>query len=560
MTIAVDTPTVLEEARWFGPTDNRLFGWMMWPSSQVARGGVILAQPVGREARAARRAMRNLGVELARRGLVALRLDYPGTGDSSGALDETDVQRSWVDAIYETDAYLRSLGLNNISGVGMRLGAVILAMASAKGLTLSSVVLWDPCDSGRSFLREASALESLRQEDFVTSDDGSVVSSEWVFPSTTVEQLREMDLLNVASDVRAERLLILTRDDRVFPERLRRRLEGLTTEWDATSEQGAMLDVMPLHAVLAPQAIKRIATWLEESDAQAVRLILAETEMRAIVRGRREQPKVYETFVRLGRRGLFGIVSEPVGQTRGPLVVFFNVSNEEHIGISRLWVDLARRWSGEGVRCVRFDLSGLGDSPSSPAPRGTPWYESEWLEDAEDVIGDLQPSDPSNVVLIGLCSGAYYAAEAALKFRARGACLLNPPAGTDLLHAAANFERSGVRWQIRVARDLKSLHLRAPWPVIGAWQVMRVFLPRRFSEDLIASVAKGGTSLYVVSSSRDISPYQRVPLLRSIDKHRVVKPRNYQVEMVPELDHAMHNPEARRQVTEALDEFLRRLL
>ena len=122
MTNQCATPKVLEEARWFGPPEGRLFGWLMWPDTETVRGGVILAQPLGREARAARRAMRSLGIELAKKGFVAVRLDYPGTGDSSGSLDEIDVQRAWVDAIGEAAAFLQSFGLTDVSAVGMRLG------------------------------------------------------------------------------------------------------------------------------------------------------------------------------------------------------------------------------------------------------------------------------------------------------------------------------------------------------------------------------------------------------------------------------------------------------
>ena len=191
-TIGRAVPPILEDAIWFGPSEEPLFGWLIRPSAGVARGGVILAQPIGREARTARRAMRALGSELAAAGFVAIRLDYPGTGDSSGSLNEIDVQREWVNSIGQAAAYLRSLGLTDVSAVGMRLGAIVAATANADGLALSSLVLWDPCESGRNFLREISALESLRRADYEAPDDGSVVTSEWVFSPNSVEQIRAL--------------------------------------------------------------------------------------------------------------------------------------------------------------------------------------------------------------------------------------------------------------------------------------------------------------------------------------------------------------------------------
>jgi len=548
---------VFEEARWFGPPEGRIFGWLMWPDAETARGGVILAQPLGREARATRRAMRSLGTELAKRGFVALRLDYPGTGDSSGSLDELDVQLEWVDAIGEAAEYLHSFGLADVSAVGMRLGAVIAGSANAKGLTLSSLVLWDPCETGRKFLREVGALESLRRSDFEAPDDGSVVTSEWVFAPTSVEQIRGLNLLEVASEIHADRLLIITRDDRAFPEGLRRRLEGRSAEWEVTSEQGAMLDVEPLGAVLATTAIIRIASWIEANDAQAAPFKLDEADASAIVCGRRDDPRVQETFVRLGRRRLFGIVTEPVGESRGPVVVLFNAANEEHIGPSRLWVELSRGWSAKGMRCLRFDLTGVGDSPNFPRPPARLWFEQEWLEDVEDVVREMQPQDPTNEILVGLCSGAYLAVEGAVAIGAQAACLLNPPVGTDLLHAAATLRQSRFRWHRLMAHLLRVLHLQNRWVGAGSWQVLRMFVPRRYSKDLIASAAKGGTTLFVLSSDDDLSPYPHVPVLRSIDRHRVVAPRNYQVEFIPGLDHSMHARKGRVLAAASLDEFVR---
>jgi alpha/beta hydrolase family protein len=503
--------------------------------------------------------MRSLGIELATRGFVAVRLDYPGIGDSSGSLDDIDVQHAWVDAIGEAAAYLRSFGLTTISGVGMRLGATILASASAKGVALSSLVLWDPCETGRSFLREVGALESLRRTDFEAPSDGSVVTSEWTFAPASVDQIRGLDLLHAASDLHADRLLIMTRDDRAFPEKLRRRLEGRVVEWEVTSEQGTMLDVEPLKAVLASTAIDRIAAWLAEGGAEAVPVVVDTTDASTIVCGRREANRVRETFVRLGRRRLFGIVSEPLGESHGPLVVFLNTANEEHVGTSRLWVELSREWSGDGMRCLRFDLTGVGDSPSLPRQPKRLWYEQEWLEDLGDVLSEMQPEDPTNVVLIGLCSGAYLAVEGVLGIGARGACLLNPPVGTDLLHAAATFRRSRIKWLRSVAELLRVLHLRHPWASTGSWQVVRKFLPRRYSEDLIGTAAKRNTTLLVLSSVDDLSPFPRIPFLRSIDRRRVAAPRNYHVEFVPGLDHSMHAAKGRALAAASIDRFVRDL-
>jgi alpha-beta hydrolase superfamily lysophospholipase len=529
----------------------------MWPASGFIRGGVILAQPVGREARAARRAMRVLGVELAKLGYIAVRLDYPGTGDSSGTIEELDIQRAWTDAIEIAASYLLSIGAKNVSAVGMRLGAVLAATASSRGLTLSSLVLWDPCETGRGFLREVSALESLRRADYEAPTDGSVITSEWVFGPKSVEQIRGLNLTQTGASVRADRVLIISRAARPPSERLRQALGGPQVSWETTSEQEAMLDVEPLKARLATRAIDRIVKWISEEDASLAPLRMDNDSASAVVRGRLVDAPVRERFVRIGRRGLFGIVTEPMSSPHGPLILFFNSANEEHIGTSRLWVDFARAWSAMGVRCLRFDVTGVGDSPAFRKEPSRLWYEDEWLEDVEDVFCHMQPNDPHNVIAIGLCSGAYLAAEGSLWFRARAACLINPTIGTDLIHASATIRRSRIPGRRLITAFMRFLHLNGLWLGTGMWEVIRFVLPRRLSEDLIASVAAQETALLVLSSTDDLSPYAHVPLVRSIDRHRVIAPRGYKVIFVPGLDHGMHAATGRAFAVSEIDAFVR---
>ena len=97
---------------------------------------------------------------LAARGFVTLRFDFDGTGDSSGGFNDAGRDQLWIESVVEATKYLRSLGLNSVSAVGMRLGATLFGVAADRHqLDLSSVVLWDPCDSGQSFLRELNALD-----------------------------------------------------------------------------------------------------------------------------------------------------------------------------------------------------------------------------------------------------------------------------------------------------------------------------------------------------------------------------------------------------------------
>jgi len=116
----------------------------------------------------------------------------------------------------------------------------------------------------------------------------------------------------------------------------------------------------------------------------------------------------------------------PVSAGR-PTVVFLNVANQHHVGPNRLWAEWSRAWAMEGTRSLRLDLSGLGDSPHRQGEHGR-WecFKPEAFDDVVDAVRWASPEDPSNVVLIGLCSGGYQALESALVVRARSVVAINP--------------------------------------------------------------------------------------------------------------------------------------
>ena len=513
-----------------------------------------MAPPIGREARAARRAIRYLAISLAQHGFVTLRFDYQGTGDSSGAFEGPLRDRAWTQSVVEAVKLLRSLGVTSIAAVGMRLGATLLGQASADhDLALSSLVLWDPCESGRSYLRELGALEALRRNDVQFDTNAPIETSEFVFTHQAADDLRRLNLANLGPGPLADRVLVVSRDDRTISKKLFERLDQESIEWETTSEQVSLLDIDPLDAAMPEKTMGQITSWLLEPNGATQPFAVTDQATRAIVSNDQERSAVREYFVQLGPRQLFGVVSEPTNEVKGPLIVFLNVSNEEHTGPARLWVELARRWASHGLRCLRFDLSGLGDSPWLPGQPAHPLYDQDWLTDIPDAVNAVSPADPSNVILIGLCSGAYLAAEGALILKARGACAINPPVGNDVLHAISVMETSRRKSVRALAVQLKVPALRLRWITAGLFDACRKVLPSAYKVDLMATVVKNGTDLMVLASLQDLYPFPRVPLLRSIDRSRVVAPKNYVAKFVPELDHSMHVVEGRNRAVALLD-------
>jgi hypothetical protein len=436
----------------------------------------------------------------------------------------------------------------------MRLGATILGAANDHhALGLDSLVLWDPCDSGRSYLRQLSALEALRREHHDADTNGSIEIAEYVFSAAAADDVRRLSLVTPGPSPLASRVLVLTREDRSVSDKLRSRLEPEHVEFETTTEQGALLDVDPLSAKLPERAIARIVSWIGSSGATPAPFEVPEGATSAMVAREGGREPVQERLVQLGPGALFGIVAEPVEHAHGPWLVLLNVATDEHTGPSRLWVELSRRWAGFGLRCVRFDLSGLGDSPWSPGEPDRPMYDHAWLEDMVDVARTLSPDDPSDTVFIGLCSGAYLAVEAGRSLRARGVCAINPPVGVDFLAGTARLASSRHAPVRSLAATLKEVALRLRWFAVLLWHVGRVVLPPVFNVDVLAEVVNNGTDLYVLASTEDLSP---APTRRGLDRifsRRLVAPKNYEVHFVPGLDHSMLAATGRARAVEQLD-------
>ncbi len=557
MTTTLADEKVLEEPRWFGPSDRPLFGWMTWCRDTPSRGGVLLAPPIGREARAARRALRRAAIALAARGFVALRFDYDGTGDSSGAFDDAERDRAWASSVAEGAALLRGLGVERVSAVGMRLGATILAAAAdAHDLTFDALVLWDPCETGRSYLRELGALESLRR-DTVDAPAGSVETAEYVFSASAADEVRRLSLVTVERAPLATRLLVVAREDRAVSDRLRARLADERVEWSSTDEQGALLDVDPLVAKVPLRTIDAIVSWLTASSTPGTVLDVPDGDKLAVVERDGAEPVVTERCAHLGAQQLFGIVTEPVGPASGPLLVLLNVATDEHTGPSRLWVELSRRWARVGLRSVRFDLTGVGDSPCSAVEPQQLMYDPQWLDDMPEVARALCPEDPSATVFIGLCSGAYLAAQAGNALGATGVLIINPPVGMDFLAGVDRLAVSKHRALRRVAAFLREVAVRLRWLAVTLWQAGRVVMPPVFNVDILSRLAARGTDLFVLSSAEELSPFPSHKRLDRFFSPRLVAPSGYEVHFVEGLDHSMLAAAGRTRTIGLLDAHVR---
>src|SRR4051794_31191769 len=250
---------------WFGPESRPLFGWVSRPAGGLARGGAVLCPPMGEEGRAAHRTFRRLAEELAGAGIVALRFDYDGTGDSAGLQDDPDRVASWLASIEAARQHLLDLGAPSVAAVGMRLGATLAAARAAASTPFGSLVCWDPCLSGRTFLREGEALYGFG-ENVEAPDDGLRHTPGFQYDAETAKAMRALDLGKLPDQPLADRVLPPTRADRPPPPALTARFEqeGSRLDTGAATGQGQLLDVPPEESVVPSDVLRHVVGWLVE--------------------------------------------------------------------------------------------------------------------------------------------------------------------------------------------------------------------------------------------------------------------------------------------------------
>ena len=182
--------------------------------------------------------------------------------------------------------------------------------------------------------------------------------------------------------------------------------------------------------------------------------------------------EVAEEITYLGPGRLFGRISRPPaapasGPGPGTTVVLLNSGRIDHVGPGRLWVELARSRAAGGLRVVRVDLSGLGDSPARPEHPAGLVYSPAALDDVAEVTRAVSPLDPSAVVLMGLCSGAWHSVQAALAGGARGVVAINlvPPSPPgDPAPRSPEAPPGGAGYRARLSAAKTVLRQRASTP------------------------------------------------------------------------------------------------
>lgn len=425
----VNAVAVRRDAFYLDDQGQPLFAWLHQSAEgSAARHGVVICSPVGFEQLHAHRGLRHLADELARRQIPALRFDWHGTGDSAG--DDLDADRlaTWCSNVRAAVTWMKqTLQVSHVSVVGLRIGATVAALGLGDE-EIDNLVLWAPVVNGRGFVREMTVVDMMSEfRDVPSQPAGTIEAAGFRLSPQSVADLSACSLLQAKP--RCHRILIAGRDDAPTDSRLVRHLESLTVELDQRSYSGlAEMLVEPHKSQLAETAIRGIADWLEaHADSLdsnhhlcfADLLSTGSVVESAVVNGP-DGNSIRELTCRIhSSPDLFGIVSEPVSavQANLPMLVLLNAGSSYHIGPGRMTVEMTRKLSSLGFRCLRTDFWGLGDSVPERISDENDGYASTVFRDIKLTLQTLRRQfGPQKFVLMGLCSGAYAAFQSAAQF------------------------------------------------------------------------------------------------------------------------------------------------
>ncbi len=297
---------------------------------------------------------------------------------------------------------------------------------------IENLVLWAPVMHGRAYVREmtliarsgyASSSESGNSMEVTGIEAGGVHMT-----AATAAELSQLQMLKLQP--KCQRALVVSRDDIAPDARLGEHLASMGVAIDQFVLPGYAGMMAEPHLGRVPtDAIMAMVGWLEyQITSKPTGTLQVDTSMlgpfSAVMTADSGTASPAEVICETAWRmsadpNLFGIVSEPAALPEHdlPTIVLLNAGSTYRVGPGRLNVFLARELAARGYRTLRMDLRGLGDSVVAEATRENDCYPASAFDDLQRAIDALEARyGVRRVVLLGLCSGAYAAFQAAAQF------------------------------------------------------------------------------------------------------------------------------------------------
>ena len=407
--------------------------WFHAAQGQPRGISVLMCQAVGYEALCAYGAYRQISQALAQAGFDVLRFDYPGTGDASGSEAEGDRVPDWTASIRTAAQTLAQItGHSRLALFGLRLGAQLALQAAAQMGGVERIVLWAPCKSGRAFTRELRAAATQRGARVQATPDGNVLSMGFLYTAPTLSALQALPGLPPPEQVCARHVLILDRDDlpQAKPLVVQLNDRGVDTQYALAAGYAAMMQE-PRQTLIDSQSLTLLTDWLAADPLAGDGPVADRSLPFAPVREHRFDG-LRESAVQFGPGSdLFGVLAEPDTQAGDApacdtAVLMLSVGGNYRVGPNRIYTRLARSIAQAGYCALRFDLPGLGDSPTQNEFSMRDLYSKDTTPQVRAAIDFLSGRGCRHFYLLGICSGSFVAFQSALADeRVTGQVLMN---------------------------------------------------------------------------------------------------------------------------------------
>jgi len=413
---------------------------------------ILICPPFGWDDICSYRSRRDWAEHLAAAGHPVLRIDLPGTGDSSGSSRDPGRLSAWTSAVASSAQWLHdTTACGRVAAIGISLGGLVICKALSEGAPIDEVVLWGVSARGRTFVRELRVFASLESTELDERDEleqshipeGSTWAGGFLLSAETTQALEKLDLreLAIPSD-RVHRALLLDRAGISTDARLREHLTQAGVEVTVAPGTGYGAMMAKPHLARSPNDVfARVLAWVEQPPLRATPAASRESFVRKhrdlrisdalelSIAGTpiRETPLTVQQPV--GQ--LFGILAEPINADSGaPCAIMLNAGAIRRVGPNRMWVEAARRWATQGVPTLRLDLEGIGDADGNAESftELAALYAPKLVDQVCAAIDTLEARGLGRrFILAGLCSGACWAFHGALRDeRVSAAFMLNP--------------------------------------------------------------------------------------------------------------------------------------
>jgi O-antigen/teichoic acid export membrane protein/pimeloyl-ACP methyl ester carboxylesterase len=387
------------------------------PAVTKRSSAVLFVSPWGFEEMCSRKFYRVAAEHFSDIGVPSLRFVYLGTGDALDFGNQPATLSRWEASVRAAAEELKSLsGCDQIVLIAQGIGAALVQRIGATIPGVSGVAMLAPVLSGRGYLRELNMWAKIIHADLGLSKEHApadqVTIAGLFMPEAIAAEIRKLNL-TAPESLAASHYVIFEHPSRVGDSSFATALKSLGATVDETVFEGYdELATNPLFAKTPMRVVAELTRWIETNtvpDATAANSVVPAENQILHGDGFEEVP------VRFGaHHHLVGVISRPVGTSKGNSVMFLTTAYDRHAGWGRAIVDMSRELARQGVTSLRFDSANVGDSVPRPDAPDQILYSQTQIDDAVSALDLLEIHVPGPVMVAGRCSGGYVAFRAGI--------------------------------------------------------------------------------------------------------------------------------------------------